>query len=104
MRERTESAKQFMPFAALTGFDLLVKERERIIEPRRERSEEENEMLTKKIMNLKKGSFVRIRYYCTDAYEFIEGRVTQIDDVFRTLTVTKTKISFDDIYDINFVL
>lgn len=87
-----------MPFAALTGFDLLVKERERIIEPRRERSEEENEMLTKKIMSLKKGTFVRIRYYFKDAYEFIEGRVTRIDKVFRTLTVTGTTVSFDDIY------
>ena len=98
MRERTDSAKQFMPFAALTGFDLLVKERERIIEPRRERSEEENAMLTQKIMSLKKGSVVKIRYYFQDAYEFIEGKVTRIDDVFRTLTVTRTTISFDDIY------
>lgn len=102
MREKADNAKQFMPFAALTGFDLLVKERERIIEPRRERSEEENEMLSKKIISLKKGAFVKVRYYRKDAYEFIEGRVTQIDEVFRTLTVTKTKISFDDIYDINF--
>lgn len=98
MRERADRAKQFMPFAALTGFDLLVKERERIIEPRRERSEEENEILTKKVMSLKKGSFVKIRYYRKDAYEFIEGRIMQIDEVFRTLTVTKTKISFDDIF------
>ncbi|MBQ4626816.1 MAG: hypothetical protein IJB45_06165 [Clostridia bacterium] len=98
MREKADRAKQFMPFAALTGFDLLVKERERIIEPKRERSEEEDAMLTQKIMRLKKGAFVKIRYYQQDAYEFIEGRIAQIDDVFRTLTVTKTKIPFDDIY------
>ena len=53
MREKADRAKQFMPFAALTGFDLLVKERERIIEPKRERSEEEDAMLTQKIMRLK---------------------------------------------------
>lgn len=100
MNEKSERAKQFMPFAALTGFYALVRERERIIEPRRERSDEENKALNTKIMCVKKGSFVKIRYYLKDSYELIEGRVSQIDTVFRILTVIKTSVPFEDIYEI----
>lgn len=97
MKERNDPAKQFMPFAALVGFDSMVREREKIIMPQKELSEEENELLSQKMSDLRKGMFVKIRYYRKDAYEFIEGRVMRIDTVFRTITVTKTTISFDDI-------
>lgn len=100
MKERNDPAKQFMPFAALVGFDSLVKEREKIITPKKELSDEENELLSQKMSDLRKGVFVKIRYYKKDAYEFIEGRVMRIDTVFRTITVTKTTISFDDISEI----
>ncbi len=100
MEEKADRAKQFMPFAALTGFYDLVEEREHIAEHRRERSDEENRILNKKIISLKKGMFVKIKYYLTDSYETVEGRVSHIDFVFRTLTVNKTCILFEDIYEI----
>ena len=40
-RRHADRAAQFMPFAALTGYYDLVRERERVSEPRREPSEEE---------------------------------------------------------------
>lgn len=103
MAEKTSRAKQFAPFAALNGFYSLVRERERIAQPRRERTEEENFILSEKIMQMKKGSLVKIKYYSGDAYEIIEGAVTDINTVYRTLTVVKSKILFDDIYEIDFI-
>lgn len=99
MTEKTSRAKQFMPFAALTGFYGLVRERERIVEPRRERTEEENRELSFKVSQIRKGMTVKIKYYYVDAYEFIEGFVSEIDFTMRYLKINKTKIIFDDIYD-----
>ena len=89
-----------MPFAALTGFYDLVEEREHIAELRRERSDEENRILNERILSLKKGMFVKIKYYLTDSYKTVEGRILQTDFIFRNLTVNKTRILFDDIYEI----
>lgn len=100
MEEKSDRAKQFMPFAALTGFYDLVEEREHIAELRRERSDEENRILNERILSLKKGMFVKIKYYLTDSYKTVEGRILQTDFIFRNLTVNKTRILFDDIYEI----
>lgn len=100
MEEKADRAKQFMPFAALTGFYDLVEEREHISERRRERSDEENRILNERIHSLKKGLYVKIKYYLTDSYETVEGRVLCVDFVFLTLTVNNIRIPFDDIYEI----
>ena len=103
MEEKSDRAKQFMPFAALVGFYDLVEEREHIAERRRERSDEENLILNERILSLKKGMFVKIKYYLTDSYETVKGKVLCIDFVFRTLTVNKARIPFDDIYKIEII-
>ncbi len=100
MAEKASRAKQFMPFAALTGYYDLVKERERIVEPRRERSEEENRELSQKVSKIRKGCTVKIKYYYVNAYEIIEGYVSQIDFTMRYLKINKTEIHFDDIYNV----
>ncbi len=100
MKDNTDSAKQFMPFAALTGFYDLVEEKEFVAEPRRERSDEENRTLNEKIPFTRKGSYVKIKYYLTDSYKTVEGKISQADFVFRNLTVNKIRIPFDDIYEI----
>ena len=43
---------------------------------------------------------IKVRYYNIDAYETAEGIVSSFDDVFRTLTIVKKSISFDDILDV----
>ena len=44
---------------------------------------------------------ISVTYYNKDAYEIIEGLISNLDETFRTLTIVKTVISFDDILDIN---
>ena len=68
-----------MPFAALTGYYDLVREQERIVEPRHELTEEEAVALSRAIMQTKKGDLVRVTYYDRDGYVARTGIVSDIE-------------------------
>lgn len=97
MENRIDRAKQFMPFAALRGYYELVRDKERIVEPRRELSEEASEELSMRLSLIQKGMILRVRYYRGEAYESVQGVVTRFDPVFRILTIVKTQVRFGDI-------
>lgn len=94
-------AKQFMPFASLKGYFDLIREEQRIKEPKKSLSEEGATVLSFKLNQVKKGMLVKITYYNVDAYETMEGIVSNFDDTFRNITVVKKMIPFDDILDIS---
>ena len=94
-------AKQFMPFASLKGYFDLIREEQRIKEPKKSLSEEGATVLSFKLNQVKKGMLVKITYYNVDAYETMEGIVSNFDDNFRNITVVKKMIPFDDILDIS---
>ena len=98
-----ERARQFMPFAALRGFEELIKQQTREATPRRELSEEEAERLSKKLLRIEKGSVVRVTYYDEDSYLSVEGMVSELDLVLRFLCVVKKRIPLDDILEISLV-
>lgn len=98
-----DRARQFMPFAALRGYYDLVRERERVVEPRREMSEDRAAVLDAQLRALEKGHVARVVYYDGEAYVTAEGVVTRVDGVFRTLTVVKTVIAFDDVWNVELV-
>ena len=102
MSDKADRAKQFMPFAALKGYDELVKKQEKIISPRKEMSEYKADRLSSKLNLVKKGMVIKVLYYHKDGYIKTEGMVSRIDFTARHLTVIKTKIDFDDIHDIFF--
>ena len=97
-RGRADRAAQFMPFAALTGYYDLVREQERVREPRREPSEEEAARISDELTGLRKGQLVRVTHYEHDAYVTTEGVVTRVDPVTRELTVVRRRIGFDDVW------
>jgi len=100
VNEKASRAKQFLPFASLKGYYDEIRERQRVIEPRRDRSDEENTLLSNQMNQIKKGMMIKVKHYVKDAYEITEGLVTQVDPVFHTLTIVKSKISLDDIIQI----
>ena len=102
--KKADRARQFMPFAALTGYYEVIKQREKIIEPRKELSEDEAEILSDKLNKIQKGMLITITYYNEDCYETLTGLVSNIDSIYRTITIVKTKIAIDDIYDIEIKL
>lgn len=97
---RASRAQQFMPFAALRGYYDLVRERERIVQPKREIAEEEQLALSRKLNQVTRRTMVHITHYDGEAYVTTHGMVSDIDLAFRTITVVRTCIRFDDIVDI----
>ena len=96
----SDRARQFMPFSPLKGYDELVKSKEKVIAPKKELSEYRAELLSSKLISVKKGDIISVIYYNKDGYVKKEGMVANIDFNFRYLTIIKTKISFDDIYNL----
>lgn len=97
----SDRAGQFMPFAALKGFYTLIREKERVIVPKHEIAEDKAVELSEKMKSVEKGKMVKVIYYSDGEYISAEGIVTKIDLVFRKLTVVKTEIDLDDIWDID---
>ena len=103
-KAQADRARQFMPFAALTGYYDLVKEQERLTEPKRMLSSDEAERISSVIEHLFEGDYVRVVYYSKDAYLSTQGVVTQVDFNKRALRIIKTLIPFKDIGDIEVLI
>lgn len=100
---KTERARQFMPFAALKGYDALLREQERIETPKRLPFEEKAACLSRRLNQLRVGSDVEVVHYGTNAYLRTRGMIKSIDFVFRKLAVGKETIRFEDIFDLRIV-
>ena len=98
-----QRARQFMPFAALSGFYTLIREQERITEPKRTLPEEETDRIARILSQVTKGSMVKVTYYDKDAYLTRQGMVSAFSETFHTFTVVKTPIAFKDILDIEII-
>lgn len=98
-----DRAKQFMPFAALKGLPEALAAREKVLVPRIMLSPEMAEELDRKMHLLSKGSMVSVVYFQQGEYIRLTGLVARIDPTCRILQIVNTKISFDDILDINIV-
>lgn len=97
---RAERAKQFMPFAALKGFEECLKAKEKIIVEKREFSEEFARVLDLKMHCIRKNDVVTVVYYSKGEYLKRTGMVARIDESARILQIVNTKIGFEDIYDV----
>lgn len=97
---RSNRAKQFMPFDALKGFREALAEKERIIVPKKELSEERKSELNEKLHQLQRLDIVTAEYFCDGEYVQITGVVSAIDKAGRFLKIVNTKVSFDDISDL----
>lgn len=100
-QEHKGRAKQFMPFAALKGFEEAVSEAERLTEPRRELSETQAAELSEALSDIQKGDTVTVTHYLSDRYVTTHGRVAVFDTVFRFMKLGSFKICFDDIVEIS---
>ena len=78
----------------------MAREQETVREPRRDMTEERALALSKKVASLHKGDIVRIVHYEDGAYRTLIGAIAEIDETFRSLTVVKRRITFDDVLSI----
>lgn len=117
----TNRAKIFIPFAALRGFDDEISNEgaSKLLVKKVEISDEEKNTLSDKLLQVKKGMKVVVRYFVrttknTGKYMSLTGTVVIIDPVYRELKVMQDSdrkavgiekelpvvISFDDIADL----
>ena len=92
-----QRAKQFMPFAALKGFQELLEETARYTESRKELSEEQLEELDRQLCSMVRGQRVDVVYYTRGRYHQVEGVLDDINYVYRTIKVQGQQISLSQI-------
>ena len=98
--DRENRAKQFMPFDALKGFREALEEKEKVIVPKRELSEEQKEELDYKLRQIHKLDMVTAEYFHEGEYVQVTGVVSRIDETCKVLKIVNTKIEFGDIVDL----
>ena len=104
-------AAQFAPFAALTGYSEKINETARLTSKKIKLSEQEKEIIDRSLhlinKKLKEKPEVIITYFIKDknkvggSYITKTGIVTKIDLYLKCIYLSKLKIYFDDILDIN---
>lgn len=99
----SDRARQFLPFDALTGFRKEIKKREKIVVKKIELADDYSEVLNQKLLLVKKGMMITIIYYSNEEYIEKTGIVSDIDPIYKTITIVKDKINIADIIDINSV-
>ena len=95
-----DRAKQFMPFAALKGYEEALRRKEKIVVEKIELSEEMKEELDRQFQQIKQNDIVTVVYYEEEEYLRITGMVAKIDKSARILKVVNTKIPFENIYSV----
>ncbi len=99
---RADRASQFMPFAALKGYEEALRAKEKIVVPKVELSDDALEFLDYQLKQLKVGDYVEVTYYEDESYIKKSGLVSKINTKARYFTVVTTDISFDDIRELKF--
>lgn len=94
-------ANQYQPFDALKGFSDKLREKEKVVVEKKVLSEEKIEDLNNLLLSLTKNDYVSVKFYHKGQYLDIEGFVEKIDVYNRCLIISSSKISFDDLYEIN---
>lgn len=94
-------AKQFVPFAALKGYEEALRAKEKIVVEKIELSEEKKAELDYKLHQIKKNDIITVVYFYKDEYIKLEGMVSRLDTDARILKVVNTKIPFEDIYELS---
>ena len=99
--KREDRAKQFMPFAALKGYEEALRLKEQFMEPRIVLGEDSTEMLDRKLHSVSVGAEIRVRHYWKRRYVEVEGRVIKMLIQQRKIQLDGgIEIKFDDIADI----
>lgn len=106
-----ERAARFSPFAAITGYEEMVKEAARVTDKRIELDEGSKELLNEKLLfvtEMCEEAVVSITYFVPDklksggSYDTVTGTIKKIDEYERTVILTEGRIiPIDNIYQID---
>lgn len=100
---RLDRAKQFSPFAALKGYEVALRAKEKILVPRIELPEEAQAELDRKLHMITAGDTITVVYFQPlDGSEFgeylqITGRVSRLEPERKILQIGDRNIFTEDI-------
>lgn len=98
----SERAKQFSPFAAVSGLEKALEREEKRMEriEKIELSEENADKLNQTLLILKKGDKISATYYSDGEYLQAHGSITLLDTVKKVIQIEEVTVRFDDLYKI----
>lgn len=94
---RADRAKQFMPFAALRGYEEELSKVERVVVPRMELTDDYADVIDRVLKVIKQNDMVTAVYYSDDDYVKVTGMVSCIDYDKMTITIVNETIRFRDL-------
>lgn len=95
-----ERAKQFLPFAALSGFEEALSKQEFVAEKRRFLGEDAQAELDSVLRQVEPGDTVKVEFYREWQYKVLTGLVKRLDPVRQTLFIGETAIQLADLHSI----
>ena len=100
--KNSERAKIFGSFSPLKSFGKALLEKEKIVVPKMEVADDRMEEIDRILHEIKVGDMVCAVHYCGGEYIKTVGCVSRFEPSEKALYLAKTKIDFDDIYDLCF--
>lgn len=103
---RLDRAKQFSPFAALKGYEVALRAKEKILVSRIDLPEEAQAELDRKLHMIAKGDLVTVVYFQrfanSDAGKYLQvtGRVSRLEPERRILKIGDRNILTEDIFSL----
>ncbi|MCR5755471.1 MAG: YolD-like family protein [Acetatifactor sp.] len=92
-----DRAKQFAPFAALTGHEAAIRAREKIVVDKIELSEDAAEELDRTLREIQRGMLVKAVYFKNGEYLEVTGMVARLNAIERELRIVDTVIPLEDL-------
>ncbi len=90
----------FQSFDALKGFREILREQERVVVPKKILSEDDFDILDRKIRCVRPGMIITVIYYDKGQYIKLDGIVSKINLNTKILQIVKLKINLKSIVDI----
>lgn len=95
--DRSDRAKQFMPFDAVKGLQEALRDKERIVVSKVELADDYRDELDRILIRLKVTDMVTVVYFQEGEYIKKTGLISKLDRDAGYMNIVNTKIQFTDI-------
>lgn len=100
MLSRVERAEQFLPFDAVKGLQVALREKEIEHINKFELSDEQIENISDTLKMLRIGEKIEVVYYVDRQYKKMQGNVVKLNNVKKSILIDDIEIFFVDIFSI----
>nr|MBQ4458682.1 YolD-like family protein [Clostridia bacterium] len=96
----SQRAKLFQPFAALRGFEELIREQENAYDEMPELSDDQYEDLNYAVSSIRIGDDVTVKYFRNYHIRSVFGSVTKLELQKREIWIDRKRIAFEELIEI----